>query len=207
MRFIGDLHGEFQQYERLIGEVEQSVQVGDMGIGFCSVGEDGVVMRPQPKYETMKRQGNHRFIRGNQDDPSECRNNSLWIADGTSEGDVFYCGGAKSANRTNRTEGLNWWPDEELSESEFAIVREKYLDARPRLMVTHDCPHPVAPAILRHHQIDKPVALTRTRKSFQAMWELHKPEIWIFGHWHLSFDQQIAGTRFICLDILETIEL
>ena len=207
MRFIGDVHGEFQQYERLIAEVDQSVQIGDMGIGFRQSNADGVVECPIPPYETMKREGNHRFIRGNQDDPGEVIGHELCIADGHIEGDTFYCGGALSANRANRTEGLNWWPGEELSANELLVVRAKYLDNKPKLMVTHDCPHSVAETILRHHQLDKTVAPSRSRHSFQEMWELYKPDIWVFGHWHLSMDKIIAGTRFICLDKLEVIDL
>ncbi|MEX0345841.1 MAG: hypothetical protein AB3N20_13025 [Rhizobiaceae bacterium] len=207
MRFIGDVHGDFARYEQLIGETGQSVQIGDLGLGYGTVGADGVVMRPDPPFDVMKRAGSHRFIRGNQDDPAMCRQSELWIADGTVDGDVFYCGGAETARRQNRIEGVNWWPDEELSEAEFAAVHEKYLDAKPRLMVTHDCPVSIGAEILAAHDIGKPVAVTRTRKSFEAMLALHKPQIWIFGHWHLPFDRQIGSTRFICLDILQTIDL
>ena len=34
MRFIGDVHGKFTQYKRLIADVPASIQVGDMGVGF-----------------------------------------------------------------------------------------------------------------------------------------------------------------------------
>lgn len=207
MRFIGDVHGNFRQYERLIRDVDQSIQIGDMGIGFCTMKPDGVALCPAPPYEAMKRKGSHRFIRGNHDNPSECRKQGLCIADGYSEGNMFFCGGALSANRAKRTEGLNWWPEEELSLSELAEIRKKYLDERPKVMVTHDCPHSVAELLLRHHKIDKTVAPSRTRQAFQGMWDLHKPDIWIFGHWHLSMDKLISGTRFICLNELETIDL
>ena len=33
-RLIGDVHGHFRAYERLISDCEGSIQVGDMGIGF-----------------------------------------------------------------------------------------------------------------------------------------------------------------------------
>jgi hypothetical protein len=39
------------------------------------------------------------------------------------------------------------------------------------------------------------------------MWNFYKPETWIFGHWHLSFDKVISGTRFICLNELDAIDL
>ena len=97
----------------------------------------------------MKHEGNHRFIRGNHDDPAACRSQSLCITDGHSEADMFFCGGALSVNLKGRTEGLNWWPDEELSDPDFASIREKYLDEKPAIMVTHDCPHEVAQAVFQ----------------------------------------------------------
>ena len=120
---------------------------------------------------------------------------------------MFFCGGALSVNLKGRTEGLNWWPDEELSGPDFARIREKYLDEKPAIMVTHDCPHEVAQAVLLHNEIDKGVAISRTRQAFQGMWERYKPDTWVFGHWHLSMDKVISGTRFICLAELEPRDL
>lgn len=207
MRFIGDVHCKFKEYENLIKGVPQSVQLGDMGIGFCRLNEQGKVDCPSPPYEAMKQEGDHRFIRGNHDNPSECRQQPLWIPDGHIEGDMFFCGGALSVNLKNRTEGLNWWPEEELSVPELDTIQEKYLDAKPSLMVTHDCPFSIAEAMLRDKNIDKSVAVSRTRQAFNGMWNHCKPDTWIFGHWHLSFDKVISGTRFICLNELEFIDL
>jgi hypothetical protein len=207
VRFIGDVHGKFEQYESLIKGVDESIQVGDMGLGFSAPTPNGIRAFPDPPYDVMKREGNHRFIRGNHDDPAACRSQCLCIADGHSEGDMFFCGGALSVNLKGRTEGLNWWPDEELSDPDFARIREKYLDEKPAIMVTHDCPHEVAQAILLQHEIDKAVAISRTRQAFQGMWERYKPDTWVFGHWHLSMDKVISGTRFICLAELEPRDL
>ena len=206
MRFIGDVHGKFRRYERLITGVTQSIQVGDMGIGFGIAGPDGGIEYPSPPYGAMKREGSHRFIRGNHDNPAECRNQSLCIADGHGEDEMFFCGGALSAGRARRTEGVNRWPDEELSVFALERICEKYLDEKPKIMVTHDGPHSIAETILRVHQPGKSVAESRTRRFLQSMWERHRPETWIFGHWHLSADMSIAGTRFICLNELEAID-
>ncbi|MCP4315722.1 MAG: hypothetical protein GY789_06795 [Hyphomicrobiales bacterium] len=207
VRFIGDVHGKFEQYVSLIEGVDASIQVGDMGLGFFAPSPDGVTAPPEPRFDVMRREGNHRFIRGNQDDPTACAQHCLCIADGHSEGDMFFCGGALSVNLKDRTKGLNWWPDEELSEPELARIREKYLDERQPIMVTHDCPHAIAKAILSHNNIDKGVAISRTRQAFQRMWEQYKPQIWVFGHWHMSMDALISGTRFICLAELEPIDI
>src|SRR5262245_14865759 len=28
---------------------------------------------------------------------------------------------------------------------------------------------------------------------------IHKPKLWVFGHWHRSFDKALRSTRFVCL--------
>jgi predicted phosphodiesterase len=72
-------------------------------------------------------------------------------------------------------------------------------------MVTHDCPETVADHLFGlTGKLNIP---SRTRQAFDSMWEAHKPEIWIFGHWHQSRDQNIMGTRFVCLAELEAKEI
>jgi len=63
-RFIGDVHGKFGAYKRLIAGCERSVQVGDMGVGFRHRGgpRDGEFYATPP-YDAMVR-GGHRFIGG-----------------------------------------------------------------------------------------------------------------------------------------------
>jgi Icc-related predicted phosphoesterase len=39
------------------------------------------------------------------------------------------------------------------------------------------------------------------------MFQEHQPKLWVFGHHHQSKDVQINGTRFVCLNELETMTL
>jgi len=39
------------------------------------------------------------------------------------------------------------------------------------------------------------------------LWGIHKPDLWIFGHFHNSWTQTIQGTEFRCLAELETFNL
>lgn len=39
------------------------------------------------------------------------------------------------------------------------------------------------------------------------MFTAHKPKLWLFGHWHMPFDEVVSGTRFICLAELATIDV
>lgn len=206
--FIGDVHGKYGPYKTLLKKFKgkDTIQVGDMGVGFKRIRPhiDDVVFDQNPPYDLMVKY-NSRFIRGNHDNPDVCRNHTQWIPDGHVEGDTMFIGGGLSIDASMRIEGVSWWRDEELSYGEFMEMREKYLDIKPKVMVTHDCPEIVAKELfLGHYKMEYP---SRTGQAFESMWLEHKPDIWIFGHWHVRKDQVLLGTRFICLEELGTIEL
>jgi predicted phosphodiesterase len=48
---------------------------------------------------------------------------------------------------------------------------------------------------------------TRTGLALQAMFEIHQPEVWLFGHWHINKVQKIGATNFICLAELSFIDI
>jgi calcineurin-like phosphoesterase family protein len=106
IRFIGDVHGHWHRYKKRIKDVETSIQVGDFGVGFYTPYTDKLV-GGNPPYDHMCK-GNHRFIRGNHDNPSFCKKHPFWIPDGTMIHDKIFCvGGAASIDRHHRTEGYD----------------------------------------------------------------------------------------------------
>jgi predicted phosphodiesterase len=153
--------------------------------------------------DEMLQAANARFIRGNHDNPNTCKTMNSWICDGLVENDIIYVGGAWSIDYRWRTMGLDLWEDEELSHTELNRIIDVYDLVRPRIMVTHDCPEVASLELF----IKNGNALagttqfkTRTAAALQAMFEIHQPELHIFGHWHGDRDQVIDGTRFICLN-------
>ncbi len=188
MRYIGDIHGYFDTYQSLIQGARASIQVGDYGAGFAPMPEVG----PE-----------HLFIRGNHDDLRLCQTNPRWIPDGTHQGDHFFCGGAWSSDRFQRIPGKEWWPDEELSSKDFYDIMDRYVQAAPRVMVSHDCPESVCAQLFPR----KEVMESRTGQAFDGFFALHRPKIWIFGHHHQSVQMEIQGTQFICLGINEVLDL
>lgn len=226
--FIGDVHGKYKQYERIIAGCQNSIQVGDMGVGFVRQdnygGEGERRFYANPPHDKMK-EGNHRFIRGNHDNPQECYKHGQYIGDGRVEPiksikanlgagrkGTMFVGGGFSIDRAYRTEGYNWWPDEELSISELYDLKDQYGEVQPTVMVTHDCPQHVARVMIDtisglSNGASKIDLGSRTRDAFEGMWHAHKPKLWVFGHWHHSLDKVIDGTRFVCLAELEVKEI
>lgn len=203
------MHGKYEHYRELIRYVPVSIQVGDMGVGFLwSHGPRQGEMRANPPYDAMKH-GDHKFIRGNHDNPQACKKHPFWIPDGTVNDGMMFIGGAGSIDRALRIENYSWWQEEELSYLEMEGMIETYIKIKPEIMVTHDCPEEVAQELLRKIMVpsmvgDATYKLTehigaRTRTAFQTMWNIHSPAMWIFGHWHFPFDHVLRGTQFICL--------
>jgi hypothetical protein len=200
MRFIGDVHGKFDDYVSIISNCTESIQVGDFGAGFkplpTIIGQTGL-------FETSR----HKFIRGNHDNPAICQESHNWIADGDvrtiGNFTAMLIGGALSIDRDNRIEGVSWWRDEENTMDAMYKFMDTYEATKPDIMITHDCPETIAAKLFNNRiggKIDYP---SRTRQAFEAFFGIHQPKVWIFGHWHMSRDQMIDGTRFICLAELE----
>ena len=182
--FVGDVHGKFKSYFNLTKHITHPViQLGDMGIGF---GE-----------EKQNFPSNHKWIRGNHNHVKLCKTYSSYLGDYGMYENMFYCGGAWSIDWAYRTEGINWWKDEQLSEEDLSKAYELYVKTKPKVVYTHDCP-----LVVFNHTM-KP---NRTNVALQDMWEAHRPELWLFGHHHVSLTKLIQGTTFKCLDELEVYE-
>jgi len=170
-----------------VSQVDHSIQVGDFGIGFGIEPLDNV---------------NHKFIRGNHDDPALCQEFPNFIRDGSvgklsdDREDWMAIGGAFSIDWMYRQPGRSWWHDEECHEYAFQKYFETYKEVKPKIMFTHDCPHWVAKKLFESTKL---INASHTSKWLDIFRKEHKPDLWMFGHWHEARDQIIDGTRYVCL--------
>lgn len=205
IRFIGDVHGNWKKYKKIINECDTSIQVGDFGVGFVSKITEQV--HSNPPYDSMKK-GDHRFIRGNHDNPSVCKKHPFWIPDGTMVHDKIFCiGGAKSIDAHYRTEGYNWWVNEELSYKEFLIVCDAYEKLKPSIIVAHEMPESLTYIVCSKCNKTKYDDPSITRQFLDNMLEIHKPDLFIHGHWHVNHHTIHKGVEYIGLGELEHIDL
>lgn len=203
--FLGDVHGKYGRYKTIMKKHSNIIQLGDMGVGFFKYGlNQDIKAEANPPYNYMKK-GNHRFIRGNHDNPAVCKKHSQYIYDGHTENGMMFIGSASSTDTDKRIEFMDWWKDEELSQNEIKKLHIDYINYKPEIMVTHDCPESIAKMMKRYNE--KKISSNRIRLGFENMLQEHKPKIWIFGHWHQSIDIIIDQTRFICLNELELKEI
>lgn len=205
LRLIGDIHGKWYEYQLITQPItHDSIQVGDFGIGF------GQGDYWHDMVNEFHRNDQHRFIRGNHDNPSICKSEMIGcIADGTVQDNIMFVGGAWSIDKDYRTPGIDWWHEEELSIPEFNNIIDIYSTVRPDIMITHDCP-----TLAAYHMFvktgktigRKALYLTRTGEAFQAMFEIHQPKYWFFGHWHHTSKTSLNGTQFQCIGELDFID-
>lgn len=194
IRFIGDLHGNMKDYHAFTSSSPYpSIQLGDMGVGFC---------QSKLIYENVD-QNRHRFIRGNHDNPNILKDFPNFISDGLVETldngmKIMYIGGAASIDAFERIEGINWWPNEELTYSEFMTLMDIYEKVKPDILVSHDIPKNVACKMFNKNPYYMHSNITS--QAFESFFDIHKPKYWIFGHWHMNKIFKYKGTIFICID-------
>jgi hypothetical protein len=194
MIFVGDVHGAFAEYASRMNGISRSIQVGDMGIGF---GEDD-------KYVRLIGQ-EHRFIRGNHDNPQKCLSLPQYLGDYgyLEDEEIFFVSGAFSVDGWARTAHVNWWADEELTTLKMDRAFDIYQEVKPKIVVTHDCPYSLYRRIYKRRRAHR----SATATLFSQMFKVHHPRAWIFGHHHRSLRFEIGGTAFFGLAILEVINL
>ena len=204
LRVIGDVHGLHDRYIKIAKDAEYSLQVGDMGFNY-----DKLVAHLDP----IK----HKVIGGNHDNYTIeegvfVEQSPHFLGDfGTHHfgdfGDVFYVRGSMSIDRKWRTEGEDWWPDEELRMGRAMQALEAYKAAKPSFVVTHDCPASIVEQFTSMSE-DELEAIwgvrgpSSTARLLQAMLDEWQPRYWVFGHYHIDKSITVGATTFICLNEL-----
>lgn len=208
IKIIGDVHGKTGDYKRLVRSMppdQRSIQIGDMGVGFQGVRIHEMSM-------------NHRWFRGNHDAPAKCRAHKNYLGDWgyLPEDKLFWIAGAFSIDRAWRVEGISWWPDEELSVEELGRVYDYYVETKPKYVISHEAPSKAAARMLMDLTIGGDPGYfsakldcchSRTAQAMQAMLDVHQPDEWVFGHYHVSKTFDAQGTKFTCVPELGIYDL
>jgi hypothetical protein len=215
---VGDVHniiyrpkrGFTATYPKVVRPASYSLQVGDMSFAYNQL--TGEKLDPDK----------HKFFGGNHDNYDTYYDSPHQIGDyGEREhgGLPFYfVRGAFSidwkarAKHEYRTGIKTWWSEkEQLSHETLYKVLADYAKVKPKIMMTHSAPQEITslvgkPEALKNFGFDSKTFTTRTQQALQSMFEEHQPELWIFGHFHRNWVQEIKGTKFICLDELSYID-
>jgi len=202
--FIGDVHSEFGEYWSMLKSFggQPSIQLGDMGVGFSQYPYIGIGYRYDEPWNVPY---HHHFIRGNHDNPQKCQQMIHYLGDFGyfDPHGIFFVSGAASPDFYRRIPHVNWWEDEQLPKYRMDKALELYEQTKPKIVATHDCPLFLLNAMYSKSR----VISTATGKLFDAMFEIHRPDVWVFAHHHKSLHFSVKGTEFFCLKILEALKL
>jgi hypothetical protein len=198
LRLIGDVHGQSGEYLYLTDGAEYTIQLGDLSFDY------GFLKNVDPQ--------RHKIVAGNHDNYAKlCTENFVYMQTGhwlgdygvytvPDFGDIFFVRGGRSIDAKYRKAGRNWFPDEEMNYKTMNMALEKYIDVKPDFVVSHECPGQIIDLAFGPKTWDGELLRpSMTAKLLDMMWNNHQPSLWIFGHHHKTFDQQVHGTRFVCL--------
>jgi predicted phosphodiesterase len=185
---IGDVHQKNTRYESIIeAHRGDSIQLGDFGFE--------TEHKWMLKYKDCER---NKVLFGNHDDYNFVNEKHSLGHFGLYKG-LFFVRGAYSYDKANRiARGYEWHENEELSYEQANECIELYEQEKPIIVISHECP-----TIIRTLLWDMSER-SRTSDLLEAMFDIHKPTMWIFGHHHKSVTEVINGCEFTCLAELET---
>ena len=190
---LSDVHGNILRCQdvALRNPGVPIVQLGDLGVGFI----------PREIIENLP--SNFFFFPGNHDNRkiAVTMKNCLGHFGLLLRPHFFFVSGADSKDKAVRTEGVNWWPDEELTYEQGQKCIDEWAGSKAQVIVSHDCPQRIAEAFFLIYD------RSRTRQIIDAMIEARPPRLVVFGHHHRPLHKHHESTEYCGLKIDETITL
>ncbi len=220
LRIIGDVHAQVDRdtlcrrgarpYFEIISDAAYSIQVGDMG--------DGETYDQLAANVDASR---HRFFPGNHDHYDRLPPHSLGDYGAVCWGgvDFFFVRGAASSDReklVRRGRELGkriWFENEELTDAQMLAAEQKYLLAKPQIMLSHDAPTDIARFVWQYNlQLGPPnpravFCPSRSNDFLMRLLDQHAPSLWLFGHYHRDWQHRSDDTHFVCVGELSYVDI
>ncbi|MBL8019725.1 MAG: metallophosphoesterase [Leptospirales bacterium] len=207
--YVGDIHSDFLALERLVFaalsrlDVERVVVVGDFGF-FPDTHQDYWYQKSKLPIPVL-------FLDGNHDDHAALDHGSiavparkslcfdaLHIPRGYCADGVLYMGGATSFDREFTTQGIDWFPEENISDDDMTRARAQIAShvGSIHTMVCHETTDG-AFQVLRGGESD------RNRARLEELFQLVRPRLFIHGHHHRFRKYEYQGCTFVALRNLD----
>ena len=220
----GDTHGDFSRFTLMDLKAEDlMIVLGDAGINYFLDSRDEFVKDQLNDYPCE-----FFFLRGNHEErPEKIEGYRLIDSAGTVTGKVyvedrfpklmfaseglydiggyrcFVTNGAYSVDKYYRLEnGLNWFPDEELTDAEMEETLEKAREAGSvDFILSHTCPERYLPTHVFLPFIDQSKISRRMEKYLDKLADILEYKRWYCGHYHTEWT--VDRMRFMYYDIIE----
>lgn len=205
---VGDIHGKIPAYINILKtkvrksqEFFKSIQIGDFGHK-----KDFKRRNRKVEQSRLLKNEHHVFFGGNHDDYDNLPEFHLGdFGEVPFLENSFFVRGARSPDEGNRVMGMedrNWWPEEELNWKQSNECANRYEEAKPKVVLSHD-----GPSVATDDMFPTKEGInSNTTKLLDNLFEIHQPDLWIFGHWHRDRYLEVENTSFFCLDELSVFE-
>ncbi len=114
----------------------------------------------------------------------------LQLIDGTK---VLFCGGAEISNKKDRTEGLDWWPQEGIDDKD--MLRLPPAETKIDWIISH-----ALPSTLQFRKCFGEVWAHKlgqlSQDQLKIIYENFKPSRWYFGHYHHFIPVEYEECKF-----------
>jgi len=124
--------------------------------------------------------------------------NLHYIPRGYVSGNVMFIGGADSIDKSLRTPGKDWFPEESISQRQFYRITDiqEYIE----VIVSHEAPLDFIRTVMKPKRMPSSLVMNQ-------IFEIFKPKLWIFGHHHRSINESFNDCRMVGLNSGEVVEI
>jgi len=186
----GDIHGQFGELNTLINRKnpEMVICAGDFGYWPITYDYVNYFKKIHPFDQIKPKQTQVLWIDGNHENFWELakrrsdeefkgvrympRGSTYTLPDGRV---VLFMGGGLSVDKNYRKFGVDWFPEEQISEKDVRNLPDIDID----IIVSHTCPF-----VLRAELCGDNRFKDASEDALQYMLHKYKPSLWVFGHWH-----------------------
>jgi len=101
----------------------------------------------------------------------------------------FVFGGASSIDKSNRINGMSWWPEElpSSAEIEHALNNLEKHQYTIDYIIAHTCPQDIAERLMQKYGLNT-YDIDPTRKFLQHVCSTANFDAFYCGHWHETWD-------------------
>jgi Icc-related predicted phosphoesterase len=114
------------------------------------------------------------------------RGSTLTLPDGRN---ILFMGGANSIDKHIRTIGVDWFPEETISQRDIERLPESKID----IVISHTAPEEFD--VVKVIDDNDP-----SRKALSYVLEKYQPSLWYFGHFHQYKTGKYNNCEWTCLD-------
>jgi len=211
---IGDIHGDFggpSGLNSFITKKQPKLILACGDFGYWPRWKEKSKNAKYPKERKIVKAGDTeiRFCDGNHEDHWSLRNlkdNEVYpnvfyqkrgsvytLEDGRN---VLFMGGAQSIDKIYRTEGLDWFREEEISYADMENLPDP--NTKIDIVISHTCPESIESQLFNGYNLSVD---DWSRKALEHIRQIYKPDLWYFGHFHGFKEFYALGCKWTCLNM------